>query len=189
MNETLDKRQLPKIDINTYRELFNFPIESYYAKLGLDMSKKSFEELGKEFIKRYIERMYEPQLYKGATSIMQNLSELGITHSILSASEHGILSKLVEYYKIEKLCIKVSGTDNYYARGKIDMARLLVKEIKIKASEILVVGDSIHDLDVSKSIQSNCVLLSHGHFTRKRLEAVGSLVCDNFNELENYIIG
>jgi len=189
MNEALNKRLLPQIDVNTYREIFDFPIEGYYEKLGFDMKKESFENLGKEFIKRYIDRMYEPKLYKDTISTMESLSGFGITHSILSASEHSILSKLTEYYKLGDLCTKVVGTDNFYARGKVDMASVLVKEMKIKANEILVVGDSTHDFEVSRAIQSNCLLISHGHFTRNRLEVIDSEVCDSFNELKNYITG
>lgn len=189
MNQILSKRLLPPIDVDRYREIFDFPIEGYYRELGFDMEEESFKDLGSEFISIYIERMYEPELYPDTIGIIERLADRGIKHSILSASEHGILGKLTQYYGLSDLCVRVRGTDNFYARGKVGMARAMIEELGLLPSEVLVVGDSTHDHDVAQALGSASVLLSHGHFTRKRLEASGSVVVNNFKELESYITG
>jgi len=40
MNKILKKRNLPRIDLKKYREIFDFPVTKYYLKLGFDFSKK-----------------------------------------------------------------------------------------------------------------------------------------------------
>ena len=189
MNQTLSKRSLPPIDVDRYRQIFDFPIEGYYRELGFDMEEESFKDLGSEFISIYIERMYEPELYPDTIGIIERLADRGIRHSILSASEHGILSKLSQYYGLSDLCVGVRGTDNFYARGKVEMARTMIEELGLLPSEVLVIGDSTHDHEVAQALGSGSVLLSHGHFTRERLEASGSVVVNNFKELESYITG
>ena len=62
MNEFLEERGLPLIDAKKYREFFTFPVKNYYKLLGFQFSKKSFDELSLEFIKRYKEEMLEPSL-------------------------------------------------------------------------------------------------------------------------------
>ena len=56
MNKMLKKRSLSEIDLKKYREIFDFPVIDYYAKLGFDFSKESFEELTVEFIGEYYAR-------------------------------------------------------------------------------------------------------------------------------------
>ena len=48
MNKILKKRNLPRIDLKKYREIFDFPVTEYYSKLGFDFSEESFEELAVE---------------------------------------------------------------------------------------------------------------------------------------------
>ena len=187
MNEFLDMRDLEPIDINKYRELFDFPIEGYYEKLGFDFTKDSFDSLGKQFISKYLERMFEPELYNGALSMLMDLNSKGITQTILSASENGILNKLVEYYGISSYCDYIVGMDNFYARGKIDMAKDLIKKEGYNVDSMIVIGDTLHDYNVAQSIGSGCVLLAHGHFTRDRLSDSNAVVLDSLSELGIYI--
>ena len=52
---------------------------------------------------------------------------------------------------------------------------------------ILLVGDTIHDYEVAKEINSDCILMSHGHQDEERLLKLGIPVVKNFIELNNLL--
>lgn len=39
INEMLSKRNLPLLDINTYKEIFCFPVKQFHIRIGIDFEK------------------------------------------------------------------------------------------------------------------------------------------------------
>ena len=85
-----------------YRELFCFPIKAFYKKIGIDVSDKSFERLRVEFIREYNKRKYDASLFLETRSGLKKLSTMGVSLSILSASNQGMLDDLINHYSINK---------------------------------------------------------------------------------------
>ena len=50
LNGILKSFNLPEVGKEDYRENFSFPVINYYRKLGLNVSKEKFDEIGKIFI-------------------------------------------------------------------------------------------------------------------------------------------
>ena len=46
MNTILKRRKMNTITLEKYREIFGFPVKNYYIKLGFDLEKEPFEDLG-----------------------------------------------------------------------------------------------------------------------------------------------
>jgi phosphoglycolate phosphatase len=55
-------------------------------------------------------------------------------------------------------------------------------EISYDSKEIIMVGDTVHDSEVAEAMAIDCVLVEHGHVSRKRLEKTGRKVISNLNE-------
>ena len=53
INEMLSKRDLPLLDINTYKEIFCFPVKQFHIRIGIDFEKESIEEISAEYMERY----------------------------------------------------------------------------------------------------------------------------------------
>lgn len=78
MNRLLTARGMPKLDRDSYRRIFAFPVEDYYLRLGFDLERESFEALSREFINHYYSSLEEPALYLGAGEIIGELARMGI---------------------------------------------------------------------------------------------------------------
>ena len=120
LNTLLKKRNLEKISLKKYREVFCFPIKAFYKKIGIDVSDKSFEQLKTEFICEYNKRKYDAGLFVGTRLVLEKLSAMGLSLSILSASNQEVLDDLTKYYSINKCFDFIFGVDNYIADGKIE---------------------------------------------------------------------
>jgi len=183
INETLAKRNMPTIDQEHYQNIFSFPVIDYYRRLGFDFVHESFEIVGTEFIAGYETHKYDVTLQEGAEQVLQTLSEQGVSHSILSAYEQGTLDELVEHFGLTSRFINVVGLADHYAHSKLENGIKWIAKLPYKKSEILFVGDTVHDFEVAEAIGIDCILIPGGHQTRAKLEATGSLVLDGVKDL------
>ena len=101
LNALLKKRNLEKISLKKYREVFCFPIKDFYKKIGIDVSDKSFELLRVEFIYEYNKRKYDADLFIETRVVLKKLSAMGLSLSILSASNQVMLDDATQNREFE----------------------------------------------------------------------------------------
>jgi phosphoglycolate phosphatase len=183
INSVLTRRNLKALSIAEYRDIFTFPVQNYYAKAGLDFTKYSFSELGKEWMDEYHERRLESKLFDKAEEILRKIYDQGIEQSILSAYKQDTLLELVNHFNLRQYFTHLTGLDHIYATSKVDLGKELMEKLNHEKGEVLLIGDTVHDFDVSQEIGADCVLIAEGHQSKERLLECGVNVYDNFDEL------
>ena len=116
-------------------------------------------------------------------NILQQLIDRGVDLYLLSASHQNTLNDLVEYYSIKQFFNAVSGVNNYIADGKIVNGHKLLKTLDAPNKEIILIGDTDHDLEVANSLNIECILLSCGHQSSAILKNISNNVIDNLSDL------
>ncbi|MBK9099361.1 MAG: HAD family hydrolase [bacterium] len=185
MNLLLTQESLPNISIQKYKEIFTFPVIEYYKIAGHSFEKTSFEVLGKQFMDEYEVRKGKCDLYIGVKELLSEIQKRKIQQHLLSAYEQNSLNRILKHFSIENYFRNIVGLDNIYAGGKAHLAKKLESMIRANGSSgnILLIGDTIHDYEVAREINSDCILLSHGHQDEERLLKLGIPVLKNFEEL------
>ena len=183
MNKMLKKRNMPEIDSKQYKEIFNFPVTKYYLKLGFDFSRESFEKLTVEFISEYYQRFNECKLFDEVEEVLKKIRDMGISQSILSASKEDVLIEKIKYYGIDKYFCRIIGLDNHYAESKVERGKKWIAELNLNPQDVLLIGDTTHDYDVSKYMGSDCLLIANGHYSYERLAKPGVNVIDTSKEM------
>ena len=183
LNQLLIPRGLNKISLQEYRDSFCFPIKLFYKKLGVDTSEQSFMKLEEEFVYEYNKRMYKPALFDNVLNFLKQLIENGVSLSILSASNEGVLCKLVKHYALTDYFDYVVGVNNYGANGKVESGENLLHKINLKKSEIIMIGDTDYDYDVATSLQLDCILKTGGHQSLNRLQIKTKNTISSFDEI------
>lgn len=188
INILLFKYELPAIEKEKYLEIFTFPVIDYYKKLGFNFEKIPFNIVGTEFIDEYTKRMYDVQLQDGARESLEYFSEIGISQSLLSAAKQKMLEDLMKHHELEKYFIKISGLNDHYANSKVDIGRSWINELQFEPDEILLIGDTLHDVEVADEIGTKCVLIAQGHATFDRLKSSDRRVFNNLHEFKGWFI-
>lgn len=186
MNLMLQKYSLPALSSEKYKQLFNFPVQDYYERLGFDFNQHSFEVIGHKFMDAYFEELPNSPLFPEVKMILQELNKLGINQLVLSAMEHKSLEKSLKDKGIRSCFSKVQGINDHLASGKTELAFGLLQSSGYKADETLFIGDTLHDLEVAQSIGCPCVLIANGHFSKERLLMKHDVVLDNLSEFQDY---
>ncbi len=183
INFLLKKNQLASITRDYYQEVFTFPVQKYYQKLGFDFTQTPFSTLADEFIHEYKKRMFGANLYPNTKDVLEYLQQTGAKQFVISAMEVGKLKQAIENKGISHYFEGILGLNNNYANGKMG----LVKEFKRDRKEILnscsiwMIGDTEHDFYIANELKWNSILVSQGHHSFSRLSAVSDKVVRNLD--------
>ncbi|TVR71970.1 MAG: HAD family hydrolase [Marinilabiliales bacterium] len=187
MNSLLDERSLPRLSPELYREVFSFPIRDYLLEIGFDFSKEPFEVPADRFVVLYNQRYPEARLFEDAAGTLEHFSRLGMSQFILSAQEHGLLERLLDYYEIRHYFEDITGTADNYAYSKLEAGKNLIDRHKLDPGETVMIGDTTHDHQVADALGVPTLLLAQGHQSKGRLRATGSPVLDDFDAIKKYL--
>ena len=188
MNNILQRRNMGQISLDDYKRVFDFPVRNYYEAVGFkNMDDALFHDLSVEFIEEYEARKLDYGLNKNALEILEKINSAGIEQSVLSAYSQHTLEEIVEHFGISKYFIGLAGLDNIYAASKVENGKRWMKQLGLNSGEALMVGDTLHDMEVANEIGADSILLSSGHQAKERLLKAGVPVIDNLIELEKFI--
>jgi phosphoglycolate phosphatase len=183
MNELLRAHALPPMDEARYQDVFTFPVVDYYRRLGFDFERAPFEQVGTAFIHGYQARQHECALQDGAHAVFDALAARGVPMSILSASQQSRLEAQTGHLGITGRFVRRIGLDHHYADGKLELGRRWVAELGLPPDEVLLVGDTDHDLHVAQALGLRCLIVPSGHQSKARLEAAGATVVASLEAL------
>ena len=185
INGMLRERFMPEIDRETYQRIFEFPVKEYYRKLGFDFSVESFEKLAAQYIEIYKSRVTGCNLHSGAIAALDSVANFEMSQSILSSLEHSSLIKETRRHKIADYFSLVRGLNDHYAAGKVEVGRGLMQELEVDPSRTVLIGDTVHDLEVASELGIPCILISIGHYSKQRLDSAHGDVIESLRDLEH----
>lgn len=183
MNDILRRRAMPPLSRSRYEEIFGFPVLDYYQLLEFDFEKEPFETVSTQFVEGYEARRTECRLRPEAEPVLRQAERLGIGQTIISSSQHRYLIDAVNQIGMAAMFDNLLGLDNLHANGKIDIAIRWMSTAGVEPAEAILVGDTLHDLEVADILGVTCCLIPSGHQSRSRLEAGGAAVIDTLTEL------
>lgn len=183
INEILADHSLPAISIEAYQNTFDFPVIHYYRRLGFNLENVSFESLSDAFISGYIEARKKLSLHFGATKALQFFQEKNLPQCMLSASQVDALNQTLVEHDIDHYFKSVLGLGHHYANGKVHLGNQWLKENHIDTKHVLLIGDTLHDLEVANDMGIHCILVAQGHHSRHRLKAAHAYVTEDLNQL------
>ncbi|MCX8056972.1 MAG: HAD family hydrolase [Ignavibacteria bacterium] len=185
INWLLEKYNLKKISKDRYREIFTFPVIEYYQRAGFDLNKLDFKSLGREWMERYEQKKFEAKLAHDAEEILKHFSLKGIEQSILSAYSEHTLIEMIDYFNLKNYFKHIVGLDNIYAESKIELGKNLIERLNLDTNSIVLIGDTVHDYEVSRELGCRCILIATGHQAKAKLEECPCVVLNNLIELKN----
>ena len=183
MNILLERRKMHRITRDSYLELFDFPVIDYYRLLGFDLGAESFSDIAKEFIDIYFKDGYSCFLQDGALEILDMISQMDMTQSILSASYKDHLEEYLKILDIKKYFMLLNGQDDIHGSSKENKGREHIRMLDMSPKDVIYIGDTVHDLDVANSIRCDHLLVANGHHKKSRLLEATDRVIDSLMDL------
>jgi len=183
MNGMLERRGLPLLSAKRYKEVFSFPVKDYYNKIGFDFEKESFEIPAIEFIESYNQQVSDCLLHQDSVKVLEHFLANGFRQYILSAMHQDVLESCLKHFQIDQFFNHVSGLDNHFAASKTENGQKFIKRLNLNVTELVLIGDTVHDFEVATKLGCDCILIANGHQSAKVLESTGVKVIDSLQQL------
>ena len=186
-NTMLADRGLPVIpSVEAYREIFGFPIDEYYRRLGFDFEKDDYDTiLAPQWVAMYLEGEPTCATIEGAVETIRAVKAMGIPQILLSATKIEMLTAQLERLGLYQEFDEVIGLDNIHARSK--QAQALEWKSRYPEARPLFIGDTEHDAQVADAVGGDCVLFAGGHQSEARLDACGKPTISRVSDILNYL--
>ena len=186
INNLLENRSLPIITRGFYLDVFGFPVEDYYQKLGFNFDREPFESVSTEFITAYENGRTKCRLMPGARATLETLISNGFSQSIISASKQTYLKQAVFEYDIQSHFNSINGLDNHHAAGKSGIAKQYL--MSQNHTSLLLIGDTLHDAEIASILAIDCWLIPNGHQSRHRLNSAKVPLLDSVHDIMDIIL-
>ncbi len=186
-NTMLIARGLPPIaSVEAYRDIFGFPIDAYYRRLGFDFDKEDYDTvLAPEWVAKYLSGEHTCTTIEGARETIRRVRLMGIPQILLSATKTEMLTAQLERLGLKDEFDEIIGLDNIHARSKKQQA--LAWRQRNPHARPLFIGDTEHDAGVADAVDGDCVLFAGGHQSEARLRACGKPVISKIDEIVTYL--
>lgn len=184
INIMLRKRGLPILDsVESYHNVFGFPVREYYQRVGFDFEKEQFERLAIEYIDLYHSDDNSVALFPEAKKILTEIQQNGIHQVILSASEMANLVTQMKPFNINTYFDEILGISDIYATSKTDMGKEYM--LRAKPKNAVLIGDTTHDKEVADALGIECILVANGHQSKNTLLSCGAVVVDDLMDIKS----
>ncbi len=179
---------LGRTTVERYRREFKIPVVDFYRDYGFDFDRLDFRAISEFYIKEYNRRRFECPLHDGVREAMASFKGAGISQSVLSAYESSSLRSALEHFGLCGYLENICGLGDILAGSKTELAKDLAGRIRAAPDEILMIGDTLHDMDSANAMGADCVFISKGHTDAERLRGSGARVFASHGELSDFVL-
>ncbi len=187
VNTQLTKRDLSPLTAEAYRDVFGFPVEDYYRRIGVTFENETMADLSADFFADYAPALKDCLLHDGALDTLRQIEARGMRQFVLSAMEQEMLQSMISHLGIEHFFEGVYGLAHQKGDSKILRAQELTRDFEIDPRGTLFIGDTHHDADVAQALGLSVALISTGHQSAERLRATGYPVYESYQDLSQMI--
>ena len=96
------------------------------------------------------------------------------------------IEKFAFHYNISGYFQSIDGANNTYAKGKLDRIITHFQKLRLDPSEVILVGDTLHDWQISEHINCQVYLFSKGTLMKKLSEAKAPIL-NSLTDLKNLV--
>jgi len=191
-DQTLMSFGVPHQDVETFREKFILPWQSFYGLYGL-RSAEALKEVDSRFWKIYGPLSLEIRPFPGTVPMLTRLKSKGIKTGIVTQTKRGPLLEQIERFGLAKLIDATVGAedaDELKPSPKPVLAAL--ERLGVDAGGAVFTGDMVEDIVAGKSagVQVISIVQKGSYGTEQKVKSGGPFrIAHDLDEVADIILG
>ena len=162
MNSTLSAFGKPAIpDAERYRSLFRFPLQSFYADAGFESHEY------RDAVDHYLGLLALDDsvvpLHEGARETIALIRARGIRQVLASATQAPLLEAQMRPHQLDQAFDDVLSITDVHVASKREVIAAWLGGSGLDPREVLLVGDTNHDLEIALDLGTQFVHFARGH--------------------------
>lgn len=184
-NASLEIMGLPAVDPGTIAQTIGLPLRESF-RTGMSVPEERLDEATNTY-RSIFESVAMPCVdgFEGVLDALSTLSSMGMKMVIASSRGTPSLLLLSNRLGIDRYISEMWGVDKVeHAKPHPEMVLRLMEKFGYEASETLVVGDTVYDLQMGKSAGCKVCAVTYGNHSRELLMTENpDFIVDNLREL------
>ncbi len=152
-NQLLEKRGYPSLPIKDYKIYVGKGVKNLLIKLieVLKMPEQLLDELMSDYYEIYpIESTKTTKIYPGISEMLETMKKMDIKINVLSNKPHEqVIDLMPKYFSENTFDIIYGKHEGVKAKPDPTLLKKMMKELKVKKSEVLYVGDTKTDMETA----------------------------------------
>lgn len=189
-NQALKYYNLPILNFKKFQEVYNIPIRDMWIKAG--GSEKTLSEQRSIYQPAFLGYSKNVRSRSGIRVILKFLKNKNIKSVVFANHENAEIKKQISRLHLNYFSAILGREEGDLShmsmRSKEHRLREFIKIYKFDPSEIIIVGDTIEEIEIAKDLQICSVSLTGGCHSVSRLKkAKPNFVISNLMELKKII--
>lgn len=176
-NESFKLLNIKPISFKTFQKYYDVPIKKFFMALGAseeDLDKKS-SQIANAFHSQYELRVAKVRSRAYAKNLLDYLSKNNITAVIFSNHIIEPIKKQLRRLKLDGYFSGIIANSHLESalrgRSKKDKLKSYIADKALLPSEVLIVGDTVEEIEIGKELNITTVAITHGNCSTVRLKA------------------
>lgn len=188
---TLDELGLPAAPDATIRGTIGLGLRETLEVLCPGGGDEMFERLLKCYQKHWYATYRDlPVIFDGVGEMLETLAEDGYLLAIATGKSRRGLDYVLHETGLAPLFHATRTVDEAFSKPHPQMLLDILDELGVPARSALMIGDTIHDLQMARNAGTAAVGVCTGGHCREELEEYGPIAClDGVVELREWLVG
>lgn len=177
---------LPVPEEEKARHVIGLGLEDALAFIVPGLARSDYGNLAERYRLRFMRQT--PGLYPGTQTMLESLIERGHQLAIATGKSSRGLQRSLSELGISRYFSAWRCADQCAPKPAPDMLTELRHEFAVETGNMLMIGDTTHDLQMAASAEVVAVAICHGAHRREALEAMRPFACvADTGELSNWL--
>ena len=155
-----------------------------------ELPSHRYDEMVDRYRYHYLSRDYDLRLFSGITELLEGLSARGLLLAVATGKSQLGLSRALKVSGLEAFFHATRCADQCMSKPHPQMLLELMGEFALSPEDLLMIGDTSHDLNMAANAEVDAVGVAYGAHEREVLLACAPLgVMESVEELSVWLAG
>lgn len=156
--------------------------------LNPDLDVADYPRLIEYYRRYYLGRDHEIVLFDGVVEALQRYREAGYFLAVATGKSRNGLDRALDVSGLRALFDITRCADETFSKPHPEMLLQIMDVLGVNAAEVLMVGDTSHDMELARNAGVAAAAVSYGAHPRTVLESFSPLlVADSFKEFDSWL--
>jgi phosphoglycolate phosphatase len=133
----------------------------------------------------FVSSEQSPLLFSGVSNMIKKLHQSDVMIAIATGKGRQGLEHAIKGSGIREFLHASRCADETFSKPNPQMLSELLDEFSLTASEAIMIGDTVYDLEMANNIKMDSIAVSYGvHEVERLLEHKPIMICDTIEQLE-----
>lgn len=162
-------------DLNACRETIGLPFSESFARVLPEFRHERIDEFLTAYRNWYLQREAKVEVVEGLENLFERMTAAGLRLAVATGKSRAGLIRVFERTGLEKYFEATVTADESFPKPNPAMLEQLSDETGVDVREMVMIGDSIHDLQLAQNARCDAVAVTWGAARPAELECYPAL--------------